>query len=340
MVHKRRRTAHGVILREMVGGELRGVSDLLELIESALVDLLDRLESEGHGRAVELSRYVLMAGGKRLRPLFALLVHEACGGEAREEILPMALAFEMIHTATLVHDDMNDRAKLRRGVVTLHEKYTPVEALIAGDFLFVQGFGLGGAYQGSIVDVFTRCCSMIATAEMAQYASIGNLDLSREQHFEIIQGKTAGPFSACCEGAAMIAGATPDVVSSMRRFGLELGVAFQLVDDILDLEGDSRTGKGRCLDLIEGKVTLPLIEAIDRLESPDRERLIHIVSDYHEKHLGEVIELIRACGAFDACRVEVDRRIRCARSELSSLPKGRALGTLERLLDRLGSRRF
>jgi geranylgeranyl pyrophosphate synthase len=196
---------------------------------------------------------MLLAGGKRLRPLLIMLAHEIAGGQDVEEVMPLALAFEMIHTATLVHDDINDEAGLRRGVETIHTRAGLAKAVIAGDWLFVQGFGLGGRYEEHIVRLMAKCCADIAVAEFHQLDHVLNLATSPEDYLAIVRGKTAGPFAAGCHAAGLVAGLTAEQAAGLGRFGMELGIAFQLVDDLLDLRGDERMGKPRGLMFSRGR---------------------------------------------------------------------------------------
>ncbi len=144
------------------------LGELREDVEHALIELVDSQMTGSAAEAMALSSSILLAGGKRWRPVLTLLAHEAAGGVSNEPAMDLALAFELIHTATLVHDDLNDGGKLRRGVPTLHTTHGNAEAIIAGDPLFVLGFGLGGRYDRPIVDAVSATCANIAAAELKQ----------------------------------------------------------------------------------------------------------------------------------------------------------------------------
>ncbi|MBT6254572.1 MAG: polyprenyl synthetase family protein, partial [Euryarchaeota archaeon] len=249
-------------------------SDRLEtmrlMVDAELEALIESEVENGAGQVAELCGTVLLAGGKRLRPLLILLAHEIAGGSDEFDIMPLALAFELIHTATLVHDDINDEASQRRGVETIHTRVGIPKAVIAGDWLFVQGFGLGGIYEENIVRIMAQCCANIAVSEFDQLDHVLNLTTSPEDYLSIVRGKTAGPFSAGCHAAGLVAGLSQDQASALQRFGMELGIAFQLVDDLLDLRGDERMGKPRGADVIEGKMTLPLIHALTLSHGEER----------------------------------------------------------------------
>jgi len=281
-----------------------------------------------------LARQVLLAGGKRWRPILILLAHELAGGgddSARDssEIMPLALAFEMIHTATLVHDDINDGAKFRRNVPTLHESYDAAQAIIAGDYLFVEGFGLGGRYDERIVRLMADCCARIASAELMQLRHVGNLATTPEDYYRIISGKTAGPFEAGCEAAALVADADEQRVAILGTFGLELGLAFQIVDDLLDLEGDERMGKPRGTDVIEGKMTLPLIHSLTMSHGESRRRLSEVIDSFHEGLWDELTDLLNATGSLDYARTLVDNHLARALDALLQFAQSDARDALE-----------
>ena len=305
-----------------------------EEVEAALVAHVEAAAAGEHAEAMALARQVLLAGGKRWRPVLILLAHELAGGgddSARDssEIMPLALAFEMIHTATLVHDDINDGAKFRRNVPTLHESYDAAQAIIAGDYLFVEGFGLGGGYDERIVRLMADCCARIASAELMQLRHVGNLATTPEDYYRIISGKTAGPFEAGCEAAALVADADEQRAAILGTFGLELGLAFQIVDDLLDLEGDERLGKPRGTDVIEGKMTLPLIHSLTMSHGDPRRRLSEVIDSFHEGLWGELTDLLNATGSLDYARTLVDNHLARGLDALFQFPQSDARDALE-----------
>lgn len=296
---------------------------LSQLIEEAITD--------GHGEVAKLAGEVLLAGGKRIRPILILLAYEVAGGLDDEQIFPLALAFELIHTATLVHDDINDKAKHRRGVPTIHEVAGYEKALISGDWLFVQGFGLGGKYGEAIVKIVADSCARIASSELKQLSHINDIATTPEDYYSIVRGKTAGPFAAGCNAAALLAGANSTLATDMREFGMELGTAFQIVDDLLDILGDERMGKPRGADVIEGKMTLPLIHALTLLHGKSRTRLAEIIVDFHDELWDELIELLAEAGSLDYARTLVRNHLDRALQLLSQFPQSEARDCLENL---------
>ena len=233
-----------------------------------------------------------------------------------EHIIPLATAYEIIHTATLIHDDINDNAKIRRGVKTIHEMCGPVKAQITGDWLFVIGFGLGGQYEKKIVDLMAETCSKMASAELKQIEHIHNTSTTIDDYYKIIEGKTAGPFASGCKAVAILTGQSEKNQNALYDFGMQLGLAFQLVDDLLDLIGDDRLGKPRGLDILEGKMTLPLLLGIQKLKNGDKEKLIELVSKFHLHDLDDVLHLLKISGSIDYCRTLVNEHLNSAIREI------------------------
>ena len=306
--------------------------DLKDLVDSRLKEYIDQ-EVANHGQVADLAGDVLLAGGKRLRPLLVLLAYELVGGVDPEEILPLALAFEMIHTATLVHDDINDNAKTRRGLPTLHERFSQEKALITGDWLFVQGFSLGGRLDSEVVKIIAKCCGLIASAEFKQINHVMDLTTSPDDYLTIVEGKTAGPFAGGCEGAAVIAGASAEEREALVRFGTEMGISFQLVDDLLDIRGDERMGKPRGSDVYEGKMTLPLIHALTILHGPKRQRLVEIILGFSDSMFDELIELLTWADSISYTEILVKTHIERARSALDIFADSKAKSALQAISD-------
>ena len=267
------------------------LEDLREKVNVALDALIQRELKKGAGEVAQLSGEILLSGGKRLRPLLGIFCYEVAGGSDIDEIMD-SMAFELIHTATLIHDDINDAAKLRRGVTTLHERIGQPKAIIAGDWLFVQGYGLSGRYTKECIDLIREACANIAVSEFKQLDHVLDLSTSPEDYLQIVRGKTAGPFAAVCESAAIIAGASQEQSQALGRFGMELGIAFQLMDDLLDLRGDERMGKPRGKDVIEGKMTLPLIHALTLLHGERRRQLAEILNNFNDGMWDELMGLL------------------------------------------------
>lgn len=222
----------------------------------------------------QLAGYLIAAGGKRIRPLLTLASARLCGYDG-DRHHGLAACVEFIHTATLLHDDVVDESAERRGQASANETFGNQASVLVGDFLFSRAFELMVA-DGSlrILAILSHASATIAEGEVMQLAITNDLDTTEEQYLEVISGKTAVLFAAACEVGAEIAGRAPEDAEALRRFGHELGMAFQLVDDILDYSADRRAwGKQIGDDFREGKMTLPVVLAIEaaRTSSADDE---------------------------------------------------------------------
>ena len=257
----------------------RGIQERLNVFEEELEGLVQEAISSKGAPAMDLARDVLLAGGKRLRPLLAILTYEATGGRDIREVMDLALSSELIHTATLIHDDIYDQARFRRGRPTIHSSHRLAHAIIAGDYLFALGFSKGGRYDLDIVDMIASSCTNIARGELQQFNHIGDLTTTPEDYYSIIDGKTVGPFATGTAAAALVAGASEEVSEMMYEFGTEFGRAFQLVDDLLDLTGDPEMGKPRGTDVHEGKMTLPLIHVLNQSSRSEKRFIINTIKN-------------------------------------------------------------
>lgn len=232
-----------------------------------------------------LVKYGFRLGGKRLRPALVLLSAGACG-ELRREHVVLAASVEMIHTATLIHDDVLDEATMRRHLDTVNARWDNETSVLLGDYLLARSLCLAS----SLDDVYA--CRAIADAsrimcegELRQVESRGNYALTEEQYFDIVTGKTAALTACCCRLGAHYAGADPETAEAMGRYGMQLGIAFQIADDLLDVLGDeSKVGKSLGTDLLKQKSTLPMIRLLDQLNLSDRTALLGQLSDSGDDH--------------------------------------------------------
>jgi len=308
------------------------IEAIRDLINANLEIIIDEQSSE-FGQVAEVSGQVVLAGGKRIRPIMVMLAYEIAGGEDIDEIIPFAMSNEFIHTASLVHDDINDESLTRRGNETIHSKYGQAKAIIAGDWLFSQGFGLGGRYDKEVVDVMAHYCSKLASAEFTQIDHILNLATSPEDYLEIVSGKTAGPFAAGCKGAALIAKANPEACQKLFDFGMQIGIAFQLVDDLLDIRGDERMGKPRGSDVYEGKMTLPIIHALTILHGQQRVRFAEIINNFEDSLFEELISLLNFGESLKYTEILVENHLERAIENLDYFPDSDAKQLLKHLVD-------
>jgi octaprenyl-diphosphate synthase len=253
----------------------------LDQVEEVLQDEL-RSDSPFVERLVG---YGFRMGGKRLRPALVLLTAQLCGRVAREHIV-LAAAVEMIHTATLIHDDVLDEATLRRHIDTVNARWDNETSVLLGDYLFTRSLCLAA----SLDDVFA--CRAIGDAaremcegELRQVESRGDYALSEQQYFRIIAGKTAALTACCCRLGAHYAGADPLAAQALTGYGLELGIAFQISDDVLDLVGDeAAVGKSLGTDLLKQKSTLPMIRLLQQVSPVDKKQILEQLSGSNNHH--------------------------------------------------------
>ncbi len=313
------------------------IDAIRDLVNANLEAIIEQ-QSTTFGEVAEVSGQVVLAGGKRIRPIMVILAYELAGGENLDEIIPFAMSNEFIHTASLVHDDINDESLTRRGHPTIHAKFGQAKAIIAGDWLFSQGFGLGGRYDKQVVDVMAHYCSRLASAEFTQIDHILDLATSPEDYLDIVSGKTAGPFAAGCKGAGLIANADKESCERLFGFGMQIGIAFQLVDDLLDIRGDERMGKPRGSDIYEGKMTLPIIHALTILHGSQRERFAEILHNFEDSLFDEFISLLNFGDSLTYTEILIQNHLERAMQNLDYFPECEAKQLLKHLVDMVQNR--
>lgn len=296
---------------------LRNLKEVQAIVDKALIDYV---EERSKDPAMKYAKDILLAGGKRFRPVLGCLAYEAAGATLDEKMLRSALSAEIIHTATLVHDDIYDQAKLRRGRPTLHSQHGIAHGIISGDYLFTLGYWLGAEQGPDVIRTLAETCVGLANGELMQFEHIGDLGTSPEDYYEIIDGKTAGPIASVCKVAGMVAEAPKEIIDALENFGWEVGRAFQMVDDLLDLTGNPRMGKPRGTDIYEGKMTLPIIHALTTLHGNDRENLEDVLMDFGEDRWNELFELLEVSGSIGYVRSLIDSHIQRAIESLGTLP--------------------
>ena len=297
---------------------------------------MDRLINEGISSKVALvmavSKHVVEAGGKRMRPVMCLLAAQAVGLSEMQQAQKLAAIIEMLHTATLVHDDVVDESGLRRGRPTANATWNNQTAVLVGDFLIARAFDLLVDLGDMVLlkDFSTGTCE-IAEGEVLQLQAQHQPDTTEATYLKIIHGKTSRLFELACEGAAILAG-QPQYRAPLRAFAGHFGNAFQIIDDILDYTSDAETlGKNVGDDLMEGKPTLPLIAALQNTQDADHQLIRKSITTGGIEHLSEVIELVQQSGALDYCRQRASEETQAALTALSQLPTSPARSALENL---------
>ena len=255
------------------------------------------------GLVENIGQYIVEGGGKRLRPLLCLLTARALGYQDEGHI-ELATVIEFLHTATLLHDDVVDVSALRRGRPTANAHFGNASTVLVGDFIYSRAFQLLVRLGNlDILQLIADTTNQIAEGEVEQLARAGDPATTEEQYLEVIRKKTAVLFAAACKGAAMLAGVDTSRQDAIGQFGLNLGLAFQIIDDVLDYEGDpDLMGKNLGDDLAEGKSTLPLIRAMVA-GSPEQAAAVRsAILDKDLSRLPEVLAIIRETGALDYSR--------------------------------------
>jgi octaprenyl-diphosphate synthase len=228
----------------------------------AAEERLSRLLDSNESLISEICHYLVDGGGKRMRPLFILLVYRACGGPERkvDDAIDAAIALELIHSATLLHDDIIDGGLLRRGKPSAFARYGNAPSLVAGDFLFCRAFELCGRFEERLVRTAAQACIQLTEGEVMEGRMRHNAAATLDDYLAVITRKTASLFAAGGRVAADLAGAPPKLITAMDKLGLALGRAFQMVDDLLDVIGpQERIGKPVGSDLREGIISLPVV---------------------------------------------------------------------------------
>jgi len=240
--------------------------------------LCDELRSD-HPYVDELVRYGNKLGGKRLRPALLLLTAKALGNVQRQHLV-LAAVLEMIHTATLVHDDVLDEADQRRHLATVNARWNNESSVLLGDYLFTHAFYLASTLESTLACQFIgKATNVVCEGELQQIASRANYRLTEAEYLKIIDGKTAELTSCCCRLGAQFSGASDEQVEKLASYGRDLGIAFQIADDLLDVLGDeSQTGKSLGTDLEKQKPTLPLIHALSQADETSRGQLLELLS--------------------------------------------------------------
>ncbi len=283
--------------------------------------MLKDLESE-NPELTEMCQYVISSGGKRLRPAVCILSYLLCGGRDVRQAVKVGAAFEIIHSATLIHDDINDQGEVRRGKKALHKQYTISKAIIAGDFMFAMGFRLLANAAPQIVEYIVDASASMGAGEFVQKRLEHATKVTEDDYIVIIRGKTAKLFEAAARSGAAIANASSSIMDALGNFAYEMGLAFQIMDDTLDVVGvDHKTGKRVGTDLMEGKPTLPIIYAMQHPELGDEIKGLFEKKEISEDDVHQALDLIRRTDSVDLCMARARSIAESAKARLSVLPE-------------------
>ncbi len=295
------------------------VSDDLDGIEKALKDNLH----PNLALVSQVANHILFSGGKRLRPLLMVLSARLCGYDGDYD-KTFSVIFEYLHAATLLHDDLVDDASMRRGAPAAHTVYGNETAVLVGDFLLARGLSIAAdTGEPRIIKIISEITENMSQGEIHQLDRKGKLDLSEPEYMDIIRSKTAVLFQGACRISAILARASQEKEKLLARYGYNLGMAFQIVDDLLDYSYDSiKLGKNVGADLREGKLTLPVIKALAESSPDDRALMQKIIqnSGFTGKEFSWLAEKIASYGGIQYARTIASNHIKKARHALEAFP--------------------
>jgi octaprenyl-diphosphate synthase len=282
----------------------------------------------------EMGRYLSESGGKRIRPALLLLTSRLGDYRGDRDVL-FASVFELIHTATLVHDDVIDEASMRRGRLSVNHRWGNHLTVLLGDYLYIKSMQMAlTARDLQFIQILADITLKMIEGELIQAERNGRLEVSEEEYLDLIRRKTAHLFSGCCRVGGILSGLPEAQVKDLSEFGLHLGMAFQIVDDILDLTASQESlGKPVASDLREGKVTLPVIHLLEGAEPAHREKVARVLQDGSFEHVAwhEIVELLDGCGALERARSRAREYAQQAADLLDGFPASEARDCLQEL---------
>jgi octaprenyl-diphosphate synthase len=292
----------------------------LEKVEEEL-----RLFSSSPNKLIsDISGYLFQTNGKRIRPALLLLCSKLVGYKGKEHIL-MATLVEAIHTASLIHDDIIDDSKIRRGKQSIHARWGPNITVLLGDYLYIKALGLSLQSQHrQVIQILTSISARMVEGELAEYYLSGNLDLAEKDYLDIINKKTASLFSASCQIGGILGNASKQEENHLVEYGANLGMSFQIIDDLLDFTGEEKTlGKPILSDLSEGRITLPLIYTLRNDGQENRKRVVELMKqkDQDKKSLGEILKIVKSNGALDYTYKKAEEFSSKSREIMSQFPR-------------------
>ncbi|MCV6613341.1 MAG: polyprenyl synthetase family protein [Cellvibrionaceae bacterium] len=295
--------------------------------------IIDQLHSDV-GLVENIGHYIVDAGGKRLRPLLVLLCAQALGYGHKRHI-ELAAIIEFIHTATLLHDDVVDVSALRRGRPTANAQWGNAPSVLVGDFLYSRAFQMLVAIGSmDIMAIMSNTTNTISEGEVQQLVNAKDPSVDEANYFTVIHKKTGALFEAACETAAVLSEASATQRDALRQYGYHLGLAFQLVDDVLDYEGDAEAlGKNVGDDLAEGKPTLPLIYAMANSDKASSEMIAEAIRQGSVEQLDAVVAAVKSCGAIDYTQACAQQQVEQAKAQLDSVPDSPYKKALSQLAD-------
>ena len=316
---------------------MQNFSEIQALMKSDL-EMMDNILINRLNSNVELinqmSHYIINSGGKRIRPLLLLLCARATSYSGKDHHA-MAVVIELIHTATLLHDDVVDESTTRRGHNTANELWGNAPSVLVGDFLYSRAFEIMVEPNSmEIMRVLSKATNQISEGEVLQLLNIRNAKVSRSEYFEVIEQKTACLFKAACQIAGILSESSEELITALGSFGMHLGNAFQIIDDTLDYESDSSIiGKEIGDDLSEGKVTLPMIYALEQTTGKENKILTNAITEADASNIDNIVDILINIKAFEFSRnVAKDESIKALNS-LKVIPESNYQSALKLLCE-------
>lgn len=307
--------------------ELMSTEEIFLLVRRELVQAEEEFEHrvrDASPLVASIGSYLHQGGGKRVRPALVLLSACLVAGEANKSAVRMASVMEMLHTATLVHDDIIDDARVRRGRPSVNAKWGNDVTVLIGDWLYMTAFDMTLRERHfDLLDILTSMTRLMTEGEIIQLDMIGNSRISEAEHLDIVRRKTAYMFSACAEAGGIVAGATPEERRALARYGLSVGIAFQLIDDLLDfVSTEDKLGKPVANDLREGKLTLPLIYLMEEANDQQRQMVETVMRErgFESVSREELMGLLERTGALGRAREAAHRYANEAIETLAIFP--------------------
>ncbi len=305
------------MVSEIVHQGLKAVEEKLESVVASDIQLLE-----------DAGRHIITSGGKRLRPQIVLLSYLAVGGKEWETAVPMAAAVEMVHTATLVHDDINDHSLTRRGKITVHARWGRTFALLTGDYLFTKVYEMMAPYGATYNVIMAGATTRLVEGETLQAAAAKSGNMDRETYKTIISRKTASLFEASARMGALWGGGNTEIVAALAEYAYNLGLTFQIVDDILDIIGDPETlGKPVGLDLAQGRGVMAAQNG-EHMSEGYAETAVAALDP-----LQQMLANLRESGAVEIARMQAEETAERARTALAKLPPSPARTELAALIE-------
>jgi len=311
-------------IKKPVAAELENFDVVFREAMRSRIPLLDKVTA-----------YIMKTKGKQMRPLFVLLSAKI-SGDINDSTYRAATLIELLHTATLVHDDVVDDSNERRGFFSINALWKNKIAVLVGDYLLSQGMLLSlNNNDFQLLKIVSDAVKEMSEGELLQIEKARRLDVKEDIYFDIIQKKTASLIASCCAVGAASAGADEDVIGRMKSFGTNVGIAFQIKDDIFDFEDSRQIGKPTGIDIKERKMTLPLIYLLNNSSWIEKRKIINLVKNHNNnpQKVKILIQQVRQSGGIEYAESQMEKYIQAAHHDLSYFPESESLVALKQLVD-------